>query len=429
MDEILNWINLFISTLGITAASYLFLSGKDNPYLSKLLAVPILAMSIRNFTLSLLNNELVDFSVFPVYLFSGFQFIAPASIYLYHKALINDETHWDKKYIIHFIPGIIVFILTIITPIFYQQSPIQYQTTHIYDHSIQNLKMIVDAKYLYIAWLVLAFPYLIGTYRVFIRGVWQGRFTGIHGKEIGIWVLIQIIPMTLFFSYLGKEIITSLFNNTPVITHFNHLVAKNLYVLMMFIYVVLKPQLLIGLPKLRNTDKLISEPEILAENFSKFPVLLEIAGWNDPSKESNPVYDRSNLPKLMMQLQSYLLTDKEFNKSDYSIEELSLKTQIPLHHIRFVFRYYNDWGFNGYKNFIRLTRMIELFKLQKHELHTIESLGEMAGFGSHSTMLRCFRKHLGMSPIEIIQLIQAADVNSHTNNNRLINICKLIPVA
>jgi methylphosphotriester-DNA--protein-cysteine methyltransferase len=76
-----------------------------------------------------------------------------------------------------------------------------------------------------------------------------------------------------------------------------------------------------------------------------------------------------------------------------------------------------------------MVKMINLFSQKKHLNQTIESLGETAGFGSNSTMLRTFKKHMALSPNEIIQQLQVEDVTSQTNSSKLSKICKLIPIA
>jgi AraC-like DNA-binding protein len=420
MHESLNWINLFTATLGLSAAFYLFIAGKENPYLSKLLSLILFALSIRNFTLGLVNIHVIDFSVIPLYLFVGFQFIVPASVYLYQRALITDELHWKRNNIWHFLPGILVFLMALVSFFIFKQESTTFQSPNIYDQVVQELKMVVPAKYLYFSWIIIAFPYLFMIYKVFVKAISQGSFIGNHGKEIGIWVLIQMIPFTLFYFFLVKEIFNATWNNGPIITNTYHLIVKNIYLLVMVIYVWMKPQLLLGLPKWKTYVPTTS---------NNFPFKLEIAGWKNPTNDQNQSIQNSNLTLIMESVQKFACTKPEFNHEEFSIEDLSKNTQIPVHHLKFLFRYYQNFGFHGYKNFIRMVKVISQIHQNKHLSHTIESIGESAGFGSNSTMLRTFKKHIGLSPIEIIQQLQTEDVTSQTNNSKLSRICKLIPTA
>lgn len=420
MHESLNWINLFIATLGISAACYLFFAGKENPYLSKLLALILFAMSVRNFTQGLVNIHVIDFSVLPLYLFVGFQFIVPASVFLYQRALINDELQWKNKYIWHFLPGFIVFIITFFSFFVYQQKPPSDSTPFAYDQMVQELNLVIKTKYLYYCWMIVALPYLILIYKVFVDAFSQGNFIGKHGKEVGIWVLIQMIPFTLFYFFLGKEVFSASMNNKPISTNTYHLVMKNMYLLTMVTYVWMKPQLLLGLPKWKKQDIPIS---------NTFSNKLEIAGWKNPALDEEQIIQNNNLTLIIETVQKYACTSSDFNKEDFSIEDLSKHTKLPIHHLKFIFKYYQDYGFHGYKNFIRMVKVITLIYNNKHLSHTIESLGESAGFGSNSTMLRTFKKHIGLSPVEIIQQIHTVDVINQTNNSKLSNICRLIPTA
>jgi AraC-like DNA-binding protein len=420
MHESLNWINLFIATLGLSAAIYLFFAGKENPYLSKLLSIILFALSIRNFSQGIINIQIVDFSVFPFYLFVGFQFVVPASVFLYQRALITDELKWQNKHYWHFIPGIIVFLIAFFSFIIYKQEPTTIQSAFIYDQSVQELKLLIHAKYLYLLWTMIALPYLFLIYRLFIKGISQGTFLGNHGKEIGIWVMIQMIPFTLFYLLLSREVFSAFWYDRPIITNTQHLIVKNMYLLMMVVYVWMKPQLLIGLPNWKNIKK--STPK-------SFPDTLEIAGWKNPTIDQNQFSENTDLTLIMETIQEYACTKSEFNSDEFALENLSINTKIPVHHLKFLFRYYQDFGFNGYKNFIRMVKVIDFLVQNKHRSHTIESLGEAAGFGSNSTMLRTFKKHIGLSPNEIVQQLQTEDVTNQTNNSKLSKICKLIPTA
>jgi AraC-like DNA-binding protein len=420
MHESLNWINLFIATLGLSAAIYLFFAGKENPYLSKLLSIILFALSIRNFSQGIINIQIVDFSVFPFYLFVGFQFVVPASVFLYQRALITDELKWQNKHYWHFIPGVIGFLIAFFSFIIYKQEPTTIQSAFIYDQSVQELKLLIHAKYLYLLWTMMALPYLFLIYRLFIKGISQGTFLGNHGKEIGIWVMIQMIPFTLFYLLLSREVFSAFWHDRPIITNTQHLIVKNMYLLMMVVYVWMKPQLLIGLPNWKNIKK--STPK-------SFPDTLEIAGWKNPTIDQNQFSENTDLTLIMETIQEYACTKSEFNSDEFALENLSINTKIPVHHLKFLFRYYQDFGFNGYKNFIRMVKVIDFLVQNKHRSHTIESLGEAAGFGSNSTMLRTFKKHIGLSPNEIVQQLQTEDVTNQTNNSKLSKICKLIPTA
>ena len=420
MHESLNWINLFIATLGLSAAIYLFFAGKENPYLSKLLSIILFALSIRNFSQGIINIQIVDFSVFPFYLFVGFQFVVPASVFLYQRALITDELKWQNKHYWHFIPGVIGFLIAFFSFIIYKQEPTTIQSAFIYDQSVQELKLLIHAKYLYLLWTMIALPYLFLIYRLFIKGISQGTFLGNHGKEIGIWVMIQMIPFTLFYLLLSREVFSAFWYDRPIITNTQHLIVKNMYLLMMVVYVWMKPQLLIGLPNWKNIKK--STPK-------SFPYTLEIAGWKNPTIDQNQFSENTDLTLIMETIQEYACTKSEFNSDEFALENLSINTKIPVHHLKFLFRYYQDFGFNGYKNFIRMVKVIDFLIQNKHLSHTIESLGEAAGFGSNSTMLRTFKKHIGLSPNEIVQQLQTEDVTNQTNNSKLSKICKLIPTA
>lgn len=420
MHESLNWINLFIATLGLFAAFYLFFAGKENPYLSKLLSLIVFALSIRNFINGLFNLKLVDFTVFPFYLFVGFQFVVPASVFLYHRALITDELKWKNNYYWHFLPGIISFSIVLTSWIIYKQNPSNIHSDFIYDQSVQELNMLLKAKYLYLIWLFIAFPYLFMIYQMFIKAVSKGDFIGKHGKEIGIWVMIQMIPFTLFYLFLGKEVLSAFWQNRPIITNTEHLIVKNMYLMTIVVYVWMKPQLLLGLPNWKSTK---------ITSVYNFPTKLEIAGWKNPTIDQNQFSENTDLTLIMETIQEYACTKSEFNSDEFAIENLSINTKIPVHHLKFLFRYYQDFGFNGYKNFIRMVKVIDLISKNKHHSHTIESLGEAAGFGSNSTMLRTFKKHMGLSPNEIIHQLQTEDVTNQTNNSKLSKICRLIPTA
>jgi AraC-like DNA-binding protein len=92
---------------------------------------------------------------------------------------------------------------------------------------------------------------------------------------------------------------------------------------------------------------------------------------------------------------------KPFRDPNFSINELADGVGIPVSHMRFMFKEFNQLSFNDYRNFCRVQDLEEMFRTNDKKHLSAEALGEICGFGSKSAMFRAVRRHFDMTPQEL----------------------------
>ena len=95
--------------------------------------------------------------------------------------------------------------------------------------------------------------------------------------------------------------------------------------------------------------------------------------------------------------QSKLFLDPELNLS-----KLSAHTSIPAKQISAILNQYHGTNFNDFINGYRVAQVSLLMLDPSSRNLTISSLAMDAGFNSHATFQRAFKKHTGISPRQFI---------------------------
>jgi YesN/AraC family two-component response regulator len=78
--------------------------------------------------------------------------------------------------------------------------------------------------------------------------------------------------------------------------------------------------------------------------------------------------------------------------------QLSVYTQIPVHHLSFYFREEKKQHFNEYRNEWRVNHAKVLIKEGKANEITLEAIGLLSGFSTRNTFFKSFKKVEGISP-------------------------------
>jgi AraC-like DNA-binding protein len=90
---------------------------------------------------------------------------------------------------------------------------------------------------------------------------------------------------------------------------------------------------------------------------------------------------------------------------------MSRSLAIPVHHLEYLFRYYNKNTFVEFRNILRVRYTLLCLEQDLWKTYTLEAIGEKAGFTSRTTLFRVFKQVTGKSPKAYLDAMQ----QSHTD--------------
>ncbi|HUS86001.1 MAG TPA: AraC family transcriptional regulator [Bacteroidales bacterium] len=140
----------------------------------------------------------------------------------------------------------------------------------------------------------------------------------------------------------------------------------------------------------------------------KQPVLVGIIALDDDEpgqKDAESSYRRSGLKgagaeKLLSKLIDYMETAKPYLDRDLSIQDLSVATGIPRHHITQVLNENYNRNFFMFINEYRVNEVIKRMKSPEYRNYTILAVAYDSGFNSKSTFNSIFKTLTGLTPTQ-----------------------------
>jgi AraC-like DNA-binding protein len=125
-------------------------------------------------------------------------------------------------------------------------------------------------------------------------------------------------------------------------------------------------------------------------------------------KEEEPVEEfeeeerKAYFVELKRTIVDLTIREKLFLLEEFSMEFLAKKLDIPIHHIRIVFKDYIQLRFTDFKNQERVQYAVALLRDNSNNALTIEAIGQNSGFSSRSTFFATFKRITGKTPLEFI---------------------------
>ncbi|MDP3914194.1 MAG: helix-turn-helix domain-containing protein [Bacteroidota bacterium] len=146
------------------------------------------------------------------------------------------------------------------------------------------------------------------------------------------------------------------------------------------------PTILYGLPRMPETP-ILPNPED-----AKTVTL--------PEEERNNInhFESTYLNSIGWKADSYMKEFQPYLQPDFNLAQLSVNTQIPVHHIGYYFREVKKQHFVEYRNEWRINHAKCLIKEGKAKELTLEAIGKMSGFSSRNTFRTTFEKVEGIPP-------------------------------
>jgi AraC-like DNA-binding protein len=87
-----------------------------------------------------------------------------------------------------------------------------------------------------------------------------------------------------------------------------------------------------------------------------------------------------------------------FRKSDMTINELALKTKIPISHLSFIFKYHSEISFSDFRKMARIQDAVSLIEEGFLKTNTLDALSEKVGFNTYNSFYIGFKEFTGKAP-------------------------------
>lgn len=330
--------------------------------------------------------------------FTPFMLLLGPLLFFYVRGTLDDTSLLKKSDVFHFIPAVIHLIG--IVP--YALQPFS-EKTEIATRIIQNVDTILDINTNYFYSTTINFiirPVLLLVYILAcMYFIWK-RFSvsnfdhNIPRRQLFVsfrWLIILI--MSLFFIVIEFLIITfnsiqdkpsvGLVNSYPL-----YILSGVAYCIMSF-SLLLFPNILYGFPKRTVEKKGDKKPKKQKTNHEIQDAVLE-------NVEGDPFFDLSE------NIKEYLVREKPFLKTDFSISDIALAMQVPQNHIAYCINTIMQTKFATLKSDLRIDYAAELLSENVNDSFTIEGIAQQSGFKTRASFYSAFKDRIGVTPTEFI---------------------------
>lgn len=388
MDGMLIFMVLFKLVVSLVLAVFNFRVNRNTIYLSGVLII-IALFGLLHYSL-FANNSPTMLVFMGVYNIPTYYLIGPF-LYFYFRGTILDNSKIQKSDLVHFIPFLIAFIN--IFPSYLKP----------WDESLELAnRILADPNYLKslnLGWLypsnfnmigrpifmILYVILIIRLYREHSGELYRNALPDSHRQLMRKWLVLLLIVVS--FAALSYLLGALVFINTPnipkeTVLHSPLTLIVMLFFLMIPLLIVIFPQVLYGIPivkkKRKSFDHYLNAGEIY-----KY-----VNKSDDPLKE-----DAIRILDSIHKEKWYL--DPEFN-----VDILSVKLELPKHHIYYCFNYIIKSKFTALRSQLRIEYAKNLLK--NEEDISLETVAVQSGYSSLQSLNRAFVEEEGISVYEYL---------------------------
>jgi AraC-like DNA-binding protein len=312
------------------------------------------------------------------------------SFYLYFKYLIRNQKQFIIKDLLH----LIFLLFAIIEREFLILDRIVGFKIHYYFSQFVAIYSLV---------------YLLMIYLLLKKNVWNKTatltFVNTQNNLIKKWTIILFsIIIAFIFRFHVVYYKEYLFLEPSVID----LTLKYLWVvscvwIVLFIIILSNPAILYGFSYLQVETTSIDSDSI-SNNYWNANSKIKIKNNQDQLLKEKI---SSKIEQYLFELNTILYKNSYFNNPEFSMKDLAQVLNIPISHLKFVFKYHSKLSFSDYKKISRIQNSLKLINNNYLATNTLESLSKEVGFTSYNPFFTCFKEVIGKSPHEYISTIKS----------------------
>ena len=374
-----NLVQLIVGLIGILTVSIILFSLKSNKIVNLFLVFLIVFASTRMLTRSTFSlNIQHSFDDFTGPYKSILLFVLPL-FYLYFKAIVFDNSKFLKRDFIHFVFPLVFFTFNFIC----------FKLQLIEINQLRLLNLIICSFF--------AFLYLYKCIFMLRTKLWNQELEihkG-HYRLIKNWTLFLAVICVILTIRLTASLFYEWLNGTELTGHSMVIIQVSLW-LIIFLKILISPEILFGLPKLRKKAHTFSVSEITVSNFWNMDAF-EFA--NEQDKKLKDKVD----PRILILIEEieYLVQNMNyFRNQKITLINLANELSVPTSHIVYIFKYHCNLTFTEYKSLKRIEDAKTLIESGFLGTNTLESLALEVGFSSYNPFFTAFKKLTGLSPNE-----------------------------
>ncbi|HAV24653.1 MAG TPA: hypothetical protein DCX01_00605 [Bacteroidetes bacterium] len=370
-----------VGFIGLLVTLIMFVSQKSNKYVNIYLAIIFLIASFRSilygfsgyYEITILDIDLNWLKPLPLV-------ILPLS-FLYFKSLLRDEVKIKPKVIVHF-----WFPLVLLALLFFQ-----------------NKFSVLPSAIFYSIFLTLAIA-LVSIYTIknsfFVYKLFKAD-SSLSEKHIYLikeWVTYAYVIITAASIRVVMSMYFDLQRLDTDVVFISDLI-KNIILLLIYIKLLVSPEILFGYPKLKA--RLSSFDSVIGA---------KIEHWDYTAPETSNIQDSKLTKFIVSKAQSYIaeidefiFKENPFREPKYSLTDLSQDLNIPSSHLSYIFKYHCNVSFVEYRNYRRIKDALSLIENNFLASKTFEALAKNVGFTSYNPFFRSFKKQTNYSPKEYLE--------------------------
>lgn len=375
--------------LFITAYLLFFHTSTYQTYSSKILGcvMSVYAISITGYLLVI--SELILAVPFLYKTFAPFNLLIPPLGYLYIRSVVQNERKIGWNDFFHFIP-FLIFVGSY-TPFYLM--PIQEKWTlvnavvHNFSNNFKSQDGIISEGGYYLARLIQAVLYVYFQWRLINNAEKQAtvRFAIPHKSSVIKWLkFFTFMPMVTMLGIVAIYILVMTTSGNAQVGSTNwYSLVVSLSVFSFSVYLLLNPKLLYGIP------------------FSGNPEPQKISRKEDADSDADlgDIYAKD-----IKIIEEHINNEKICLTPNLSINLFSVMIGIPARDLSFIINNHYKLRFNDFINRHRIDYIVEKIEAGSLNQYTLESLSTEAGFLNKATFNSAFKKHIGSTPSEYIQL-------------------------
>ncbi|MFM7016251.1 MAG: helix-turn-helix domain-containing protein [Bacteroidota bacterium] len=327
--------------------------------------------------------------------FSPLWYLPGPFLYFYVRSTLTDTRaikSWKDS--LHFTPSIIHLIS--IAP--YLFSPLSNKIENArkihadLNYIVQNqINLFYTTELAFISRPLLIIAYCIACFYLLFKNTRnisnQNTITQIQIKTSYRWLLVLVICLLLVccgFLYLTSELAGKELTKFSLESKFAHLFSGFIIFLLPSCLILFFPKVLYGMPML--------SPQANPKKEKSINIKREVID-NDPFNE------------VALQMIDYLTREKPYLNPAFEISDLSIRMQIPQHHIAYCFSSILDTKFTSYRSKLRVEHAKELLKSGTADTLSIDGIGAQSGFSSRSSFYATFKAETGLTPSQYLESI------------------------
>lgn len=313
-------------------------------------------------------------------------YLAPPLAYLYVRSVLKNEIKFQINDLWHFIPVLLVAInylpvylmpfdekVVLVARVVEDPFGVLYEKDGFLPPYFQFAKPVQCVLYFIFQWQ------LLNRFK-------QNKILTSFNKQTKLvvhWIKVfNILISTTVFSFLLLVVVLFMGMDQKEanqdFARFSMLLLA-LSILYLSSYLILNPQLLFGLPYVKNSPKSSATTEVENANVKE-----------DFDKEAKVISD-------------YFNREKPYLTPQLTIRDVSVAVNIPLHELSFILNRYFEQRFTEYVNGYRIKYVVEKIKDGYLNQYTQEALALEAGFKTKHGFYDAFRKVHSCTPAEFAE--------------------------